>query len=88
MKFFLKQLTCELHPMCYHQNINLVILKRKVFTNDDRIFLNDKYDLDDIVNKKVHTNDNNFKYNRSICPIYGFTLENDFMYTSNQYELK
>ena len=72
----------------YYQNCYLEILKRKEFTNNDIFFLQYKYNLDDIVYKKEHTNKNNFEYYLSICPIYGFILKNNFMYISNQYELK
>ena len=69
IKNFRKQLTCEWNLICYYENSYLDILKRKEFTN------NDKYDLDDIVYKKVHTNYNNFEYYLSICPIYSFIYQ-------------
>lgn len=57
--------------------------------NNEKYFVNNyNYYINDILKIKTHDNINNKEYYLSICPIFGFYLNNKRIYIANQYMLK
>jgi hypothetical protein len=70
-------------------NIRYKIIKNILLNDEDKNNINKlNYNLDDILLIKKQSNNNNYEYYISICPIYSFILLNKKIYIANQYQLK
>ena len=93
IKLIITQLNCQLNIINMHiEAINSILNKIKnniILDNIDRYNLyQNNYNLNDILKINKHRVKKNYEYYISICPIYGFILQNGRIYIANQYVLK